>query len=213
MIWEAAAALVVGLAVLALVLYPLAGPWTPAPPRYEPEEQEETAKGMALAALREIEFDRETGKLSDDDYDLLKSKYSAIALDALRGGGSEIPASAGATMGATDASRSGVGSGEFDGVNARGVDPAGEGTRGGGPDGVEALIAARVRALRAARTASAGLPTPSCSTCGPRSETDAIFCSSCGLSLGVAAHACPECAVPLAPGSRFCESCGTRVAA
>ena len=32
---------------------------------------------MALTALKEIEFDRETGKLSDADYELLKGKYTA----------------------------------------------------------------------------------------------------------------------------------------
>ena len=36
--------------------------------RDEPEDLEETPKGIALAALREIEFDRATGKLSDEDY-------------------------------------------------------------------------------------------------------------------------------------------------
>ena len=37
-----------------------------------------------MAALREIEFDRATGKLSDADYDFLKARYTARALDALR---------------------------------------------------------------------------------------------------------------------------------
>ncbi len=39
---------------------------------------------MALTALKEIEFDRETGKLSDADYELLKRKYTVAALEALR---------------------------------------------------------------------------------------------------------------------------------
>jgi hypothetical protein len=41
-------------------------------------------KGIALTALKEIEFDRETGKLSDADYELLKAKYTGVALEALR---------------------------------------------------------------------------------------------------------------------------------
>ncbi len=40
--------------------------------------------GMAVSALREIEFDRETGKLSDSDYDELKAKYTTLALAELR---------------------------------------------------------------------------------------------------------------------------------
>ena len=43
---------------------------------YEPPDPEETPKGVALAALKEIEFDRETGKLSDEDYAFLKGKYT-----------------------------------------------------------------------------------------------------------------------------------------
>jgi hypothetical protein len=41
----------------------------------------------AVAALREIEFDRATGKLSDADYSDLKTRYTARALEAMRAGG------------------------------------------------------------------------------------------------------------------------------
>ena len=40
---------------------------------------------VALRALKEIEFDRATGKLSDSDYEHLKGKYTAEALAAMRG--------------------------------------------------------------------------------------------------------------------------------
>ena len=40
---------------------------------------------VALRALKEIEFDRATGKLSDSDYEHLKTKYTSEALAALRG--------------------------------------------------------------------------------------------------------------------------------
>ena len=39
---------------------------------------------MALIALKEIDFDRATGKLSDTDYDTLKARYTAEALSAIR---------------------------------------------------------------------------------------------------------------------------------
>ena len=42
-------------------------------------------QAVALRALREIEFDRATGKLSDADYDRLHVKYQAEALAAMRG--------------------------------------------------------------------------------------------------------------------------------
>ena len=48
------------------------------------EDLEDTRSGVALAALKEIEFDRETGKLSDNDYEFLKQKYTVEALAAMR---------------------------------------------------------------------------------------------------------------------------------
>ena len=41
-------------------------------------------QAVALRALKEIEFDRATGKLSDIDYEQLKAKYTAEALAAMR---------------------------------------------------------------------------------------------------------------------------------
>ena len=42
-------------------------------------------QAVALRALKEIEFDRATGKLSDTDYEQLKAKYTTEAIAALRG--------------------------------------------------------------------------------------------------------------------------------
>ena len=41
-----------------------------------------------VAALREIEFDRATGKLSDADYAALKTRYTELALAKMRAGDS-----------------------------------------------------------------------------------------------------------------------------
>ena len=46
--------------------------------------REEEQMDGAVAALREIEFDRETGKLSDSDYAELKTRYTREALAELR---------------------------------------------------------------------------------------------------------------------------------
>ena len=50
------------------------------------------AEHEAVAALREIEFDRETGKLSDADYAELRTRYTEEALVAMRAGA--VPADA-----------------------------------------------------------------------------------------------------------------------
>lgn len=181
MLAETFAAVLVGALVLWLVLQPLIRPAASRPAVFEPVDPEETPKGIALSALKEIEFDRETGKLSDSDYQFLKAKYTAAALEALR----QEPESDGA---------------------------------GTGSDNVEAMIAAKVRALRSASTSTSSAPVsaPSgaaeCSVCGPRPEPDAVYCSSCGRRLPVPT-ACDRCGAALLPGSRFCESCGRQVAA
>jgi hypothetical protein len=41
-------------------------------------------RDRALAALKEIDFDRATGKLSDTDYEQLKAQFSQEALDAIK---------------------------------------------------------------------------------------------------------------------------------
>jgi hypothetical protein len=152
MVLEAVAAALVGLAGLVLVLEPLLRRHRhPLPPAAEPIDPEETPRGVALSALKEIDFDRATGKLSETDYHFLKAKYTALALEALRA--AESPAT---------------------------FLPA------------EALIAARVQALRAGESGALR-----CRTCGPRPEPDAIFCSTCGLRLESIASAPPASPAPV----------------
>jgi hypothetical protein len=93
-------ALIVGtlLAVgaLAFVLYPLFfTPPRPAPQRRSTART--SPRDEAVLALREIEFDRETGKLSDADYLELKTRYTKQAIEAMRResiAGAVAPASA-----------------------------------------------------------------------------------------------------------------------
>lgn len=74
---------VLALAALAFVLVPLfAAPR--APQLASPRSSAPDAPVDAIAALREVEFDRETGKLSDSDYATLKAEYTRDALAALR---------------------------------------------------------------------------------------------------------------------------------
>jgi hypothetical protein len=182
MVGEALAAVIVGLIAVWLVLRPLLRPSVTRSQPVEPLDPEETPRGIALTALKEIEFDRETGKLSDADYEFLKAKYTAAALEALR----------------LESAEPGLGETS---------------------DDVEAIIAAKVRALRSASAAAPSdfpvpstVVTPSCSSCGPRPEPDAVFCSSCGRPLP-SRSACDRCGAALQPDSRFCEACGRQVAA
>ena len=55
----------------------------------EPDNQQnllerwERQKKEAYVAIKEAEFDRQTGKLTEEDYDFLREKYEARALEAL----------------------------------------------------------------------------------------------------------------------------------
>jgi len=139
----------------------------------------------AIDALREIEFDRATGKLSDEDYTSLKAAYTRSALVELRSRQGEAEAGVLSTHGpGHDASPSAA-------PNAGEVEEP--------VDQVEAAVL-RYRSIRR-----------SCDTCGPRPEPDPVFCSSCGTYLkGTCAH-CG--AVVDAPASRFCSNCGSSLAA
>lgn len=180
---EVLAAVAVGAFVLALVLQPLlAGPraMAEAPstsPLDDLVDPEETPQGAAVAALREIEFDRETGKLADEDYDFLKQKYTGLALQALRTADADA---AGESAGAAAPSAAGV------------------------PDraALERLVAARAAALSSGATRVCGRcgPRPEsdadfCSTCGDALGTGC--CSACGSPHPAGGRYCPCCGIRL----------------
>jgi hypothetical protein len=154
---EILAAGVLGLAVLWLVLSPLLAGAKPVRTVVEPPLPEETPQGQALLALKEIEFDRETGKLSDADYEMLKTRYTARALAALRNEhGSAGPGAAVPARGAREV-------------------PPGEGTACPtcGPRPEEDAVFCS--------SCGGRLPTGrECRGCGSAVSADASFCESCG---------------------------------
>lgn len=79
--------LVLGLLPVAVfVMWPLfaaADDETLAPEVADPVAALEGQKQAAYAAIKEAEFDRRTGKLSDDDYENLVGRYKQQALEAI----------------------------------------------------------------------------------------------------------------------------------
>lgn len=71
-------------AALAFVLQPLFVSAVPRVAGARPADG--AATDGAVSALREVEFDRATGKLSEQDYAVLKARYTAAALAELRAG-------------------------------------------------------------------------------------------------------------------------------
>ena len=73
------------LATLSFVLYPLFVSRDTRVARPAPST-DDVGGNPAIDALREIEFDRETGKLSDGDYAALRSEYMQRAVTEMRAG-------------------------------------------------------------------------------------------------------------------------------
>src|SRR5438093_5424604 len=117
-------------------------------------------RAVALRALKEIEFDRATGKLSDADYDALKAKYAAEALTALRAEGPEPPPSIPSPV-------------------SRVPRPSGS------PSGLPACPEHGPRQERDAEFCSecgrrVGSAPGYCARCGAALEHDARYCHACG---------------------------------
>jgi hypothetical protein len=119
-----------------------------------------SAQGVALRALKEIEFDRATGKLSDADYDELHAKYTQEALTALREQGGPTP---GASPGIREPRA--VARGQSTEPTTCPVDgPRPE------PDAVFCSTCGR----------RLGTAVGYCARCGSALENDARYCNRCG---------------------------------
>ena len=85
-------ALIVGTALavasLCYVLYPLYR--SDLATTLRPARPTRSAQSPAVDALRELEFDRQTGKISDADYGPLKARYTEQALAVMRAGNSPV---------------------------------------------------------------------------------------------------------------------------
>lgn len=74
---------VLAVAALCYVLWPLLVPPTA---RAAAPVASAASPDYAVEALRELEFDRATGKISDSDYGTLKATYTRKALSVMRAG-------------------------------------------------------------------------------------------------------------------------------
>ncbi len=174
-------ALLVGSALaalgLAFVLMPLLRPAVTSAPQAAPAP-ELPPEASALEALREIEFDQATGKLSPEDYATLKATYTPLALAELK------------AREAADAAARGVAATAGDAVEASAAGAVAE-------DPVEAMIA-RAKSRTASCAQHGARPEPdavfcsdcgrflgaACVSCGATVESDtARFCVSCGAAL------------------------------
>jgi hypothetical protein len=157
-------------------------------------------KSNLLQSLRDLEFDHETGKLADDDYERLKTRYERKAvrvmqrLDELRGE-DRREAIDEAVQSRLEQIR----------AEREEVEPS------------EEQIAAKTSTSDATTaeepadetgdaTDEPETPGRACPDCGRNLPSDARFCSGCGLELD--ARDCPDCGRELADDAQFCSGCG-----
>lgn len=122
-------------------------------------EDDLSPRTVALRALKEIEFDRATGKLADADYESLKGKYTAEALQALRQETSATPQA--------ESGRRAAGATPSRASTARACP-----THGPRPESDAEFCSECGRRLAAA--------PGFCPRCGTTLQPDARFCARCG---------------------------------
>jgi len=142
-----------------------------------------------LTALRDLDFDHATGKISDEDYAPQRAQLVAQGvavlkqLDALRPALREDTASA-----ADEIERA---------VAARRKTRAAATVE----DQIEAEVAARRKPVPAANAVI-------CPNCGASAQPGDRFCPKCGQTLALT---CANCGAPAHPGDQFCATCGTKL--
>lgn len=166
---------IVAIATVALVLEPLFTRRTghraaSAPDLLDFEDPEESAspRVKALLALKEIEFDRATGKLSDADYATLKRRYGRAALDAMDA--------------ASDGHGANGGNGSDDAAE-RAIAAFKEREAQHCPDCGARPEAAALFCSSCGRLLGKPDARPRCWECGADLEADARFCSGCGAGV------------------------------
>ncbi len=171
--------IVIALVVLALVLEPLLR--APAPGLSVSEatgdedelddiEESESPKVRALLALREIEFDRATGKLSESDYEQLKQQYSARALEAI-----EEEKALGIAQGARDEAEDAAEALIQRVKSQRSPDC---------PTCQHPLVPGSLYCSTCGRSLTVADASPRCWICGTDLLLEAKFCNDCGAEVG-----------------------------
>lgn len=169
----------------------------------------EREKQRLLKAIKEIEFDRQMGKLSESDFQESIGRYRARAMRIIR---QLDPASADeggdyrALIEAELKARRKVGR----------VPAEAPATPPGADAGIATAATGAGRAPTAASTVATGAGTASavepgarCAACGTSNDLDAAFCKRCGKPLRLR---CAGCTTDNDGDAAFCKKCGGKLA-
>jgi hypothetical protein len=149
------------------------------------------------AALKDAEFDRETGKLADEDYQIVRSRYMSEAAQVLRQLDQLRPEAEAALEAEIESAITKLRAADTE------ISPP-EGSSG--PDLVE-VVEAEIAELIKRSTTDEG--ASACPDCGQAYKPGDSFCAACGAS---PANTCPQCGTPHRPDDAYCARCGTYLA-
>lgn len=135
-------------------------------------------KQTVYAAIKDLDFEYKTGKLSDEDYAALRESYRARALNILK----QIDEPEQAPPSTAEP--------------GDGVPPVKSGSIA--PEGTSATTDTKV---------GAAVDALLCVQCGQANPQGSKFCSKCGTPLETALT-CAKCGTVQNPGDRFCRICG-----
>lgn len=149
-----------------------------------------TDREQLLTALRDLDFDHATGKITDEDYAPQRAQLVAQSAAVLK---------------------------QLDDLKPLGPRPLAAGPDESDDlavlpieDYIEAEIAARRQAGPAhGQSLASATNTLACPQCGASAQIGDRFCPKCGTTL---AHACLDCGHTLRPADRFCPRCGAKQA-
>ena len=184
---------------LALILYPL---WRQPQTRMNRDASGRTAEELearyqaSLAAIRDLMFDYEMGKVTQADYDslLTKSKLEAA----------QIRRQIDQMSQQTDADLDPAIDTEIEKLVAQ--------LKSSPVNGNEPLLKEVDKEIEILKHAQHD--TLTCPNCGNIAQAGDAFCSSCGQSLeNVKAdeNTCPQCGTSIQPDDAFCAKCGTEL--
>ncbi len=136
-------------------------------------------------AIRELDFDYQTGKIAEEDYKPLRDQYVAQGVEILK---------------RIDELTGGDGRAALEAEIERQV--AALRRQRGQPVAEPAAVASSGGREPTVETSTA--VGPACPSCGHRGDPGDRFCSRCGTPLPV----CSQCGSPLDSDDRFCARCG-----
>ena len=148
-------------------------------------------------ALMDAEFDRETGKLSEEDYQAVRARYMADAAQVLRQLDRLTPEAEAALDAEIERAVAALRSNGKDRAPAEGYAP-------------ELLAAVEAEIASLVKHSAADVDALACPDCGQPYRPGDTFCAACGASL---VDTCPQCGAPHQPEDAFCVRCGTPLAA